>query len=169
MNINFKTRFPWNDAAGEPERTFFPDRILLALGQHPEPESTKSVIGQPFAKHHTIRRIPANGKPRYREGMDMVFATGSRFKPEVFARGKCTRVEYMRMELNRYSAGTSIGIWLQEPGVLYPMMTLPRMQQLAENDGLTMDQFTKWFTLDLITNGPGHFQIVHWSDIRYCR
>jgi len=41
------------------------------------------------------------------------------------------------------------------------------MRRLAENDGLSMEQFTKWFLLDVVTNGPGVYQIVHWTEVRY--
>ncbi len=41
------------------------------------------------------------------------------------------------------------------------------VKDIANNDGLTLEQFTKWFLLDVITHGPGTYELVHWTDLRY--
>lgn len=160
MNITFKTHFPWNGPDGTPEPTHFANLIRVAMGERVRLDE----LGDRLIKRHTIRRVPANGRPRYREGMHLAFATGSRFKPEVFTTGTCTATQLITMDLLITNGGSHIYL-RHATGTAFNNQEVVR---LAHNDGLTMEQFTKWFTLDLITNGPGQFQIVHWSHhIRY--
>lgn len=159
MRLNFKTHFPWNGRDGKPEPTFFRDKILLALDQHPEPEAT-SLFLDPDKKLHTIRRI--NGKPRYREGMKLTLCTGSRFKSEPFAETVCTGTQSVWMRPRVIIDGCRLDL-----SVDGRHLDSHRMSVLALNDGLDTQSFFKWFLLDVITNGPGEYQLVHWGDVRY--
>lgn len=157
MNINFKTHFPWPGSDGKPGPTFFKDWIENSIA-FPDMEDK-------LAKHHTIRRIKT--KPRFREGMKLTFSTGSRFKPVRFGEAVCSGTQFLRMDCAHYAGGISLGVWIEEPGVLHRPMTLEQMHRLAMNDGLSVENFLKWFLLDVITNGPGHYEIVHWTDLQY--
>lgn len=163
MNISFKTHFPWNGRDGKPEPTFFPDKILLALDRHPEPEITPLLL-DPAKKYHTIRRI--KDKPRYKEGMKLTMCTGSRFKPVPFLETECTGTQEIIMEIQDWSAGghpLSLAVFGQDGY----RMSIAAVEVLAANDGLSARQFYKWFTMDCILNGPGRFQVVHWGNINY--
>lgn len=159
MNVNFKTHFPWPGADGKPEETKFLDSILRCL--------IGSDTGAPSAfggKRHTIRRVKT--KPRFRAGMKLVLTTGGRFTPRPFCETECVSVQYLRMEASHYAGGLSLGIWTDDPP-LNPLMNLERMGTLAANDGMNLEQFHKWFLLDVITHGPGTYELVHWTDLRY--
>lgn len=158
MNINFKTHFPWPGPTGKPERTNFDHKISACVEFPDDPQGWTP-------KKHTIRRF--HGKPRFREGMELTFSSGSRFKPVRFGHALCTGTQFLRMEAAPYAGGISLGVWLQEPAVLFPVMKLDNMERLALNDGLSMENFLKWFLLDVLTHGTGHYQIVHWTDLRY--
>jgi len=165
MNLNFKTTFPWPGADGiYPAPTFFMDKILLSLDQHPGDDAARTLaplIG-PAPKIHTIRRI--NGeKARFREGMKLSMSTGSRFKPERFAEAVCTGTQEVLMEMVRLREfGFELDVWVDG-------RYIHRLDRgtLATNDGLTEEQFTKWFLLDQITHGPGLYELVHWTAFRY--
>lgn len=150
MNIFFKTHFPWPGPDGQPEPTHFHSKILAGHGLGPGP-----------GKLHTIRRV--NGKPRYREDMKLVMCMGSRFKPVPFHETVCTGTQLIEME----TMTTSYGSLFIAGRIDGEEFSFAELETIAGNDGLTYVQFVKWFTLDLITRGPGTYQIVHWSDVRY--
>lgn len=159
MNLSFKSHFPWPGANGKPEPTYFDGRILSAL--NPKSESP----APPLRKLHTIRRAAADGTCRYREGMDLHMVTGPRFKPERFVVAKCTGVQPIKMGLipvvnTNSSPGLCIMVFINGKRLFNPV-------QLANNDGLDIDQFTKWFMLDIIQNGPFTGHIIHWTDLIY--
>lgn len=170
MNITFKTHFPWPGADGQPEPTHFADQIMNELVlRDGAPRAERSY------KLHTIRRV--KDKPRFREGMRLVLQTGSRFKPMPFVETECTGVQMLHM-----------GLYWTNPGWLEPnpcrahyelqvaveqdshMRWLDEddMTRLARNDGFSsLEQFMRWFLLDQLMNGPGYYQLVHWTEVRY--
>lgn len=160
MNISFKTHFPWNGPDGLPEPTNFPANIVKCFDQQDEDGNAHG-----GGKLHTIRRI--NRAPRYKEGQDLKMCTGSRFTPVPFAEVSCFSTQVIEIHPTVKFGTIMIEVWVREPGVLRKPMNTEQLCALAENDGLTLEQFTKWFVLDTITNGPGHFQVVHWTTLRY--
>jgi len=174
MNINFKTHFPWPDADGEPEPTHFKEQVL---------NSVNARLGTPLlfqgrgVKLHTIRRIK-NGKPRFREGMKLTFSMGPRFKPERFGEAVCTGVQQLRFEHATWVEELPVGSDQLIPNhvLVISQLTdvtitcLPPVQRyhLALNDGFPdLSTFERWFLLDVLQNGPGDYQLVHWTDLRY--
>lgn len=153
MNIHFKTHFPWNGPDGKPEPTNFHAQLLAAHG-----------LGDGPKKLHTIRRV--NGKPRYREGMKLVLCMGSRFKPEPFLETVCTGTQLIEMHLVRLDYDLVLRTRMQHSNDKR-YMTPQQMAVLASYDGLSWEQFEKWFSMDLLMRGNGTYQIVHWSDLRY--
>ncbi len=160
MNINFKAHFPWPGADGKPEPTRFAESILMGLG------IASGHFVSPVKKLHTIRRVKR--EPRYREGMKLVLPGGTRYKPQPFVETECTGTQILEMHPTTHGSAIGLSIWVREPGVLRPPLHPDRMRNLALNDGFTsLEQFLKWFLADVITNGPGFYQVVHWTDVRY--
>lgn len=160
MNINFKTHFPWPGADGKPEPTYFVEKVVHGiLTLEPRLPPRPDWPYQP--KLHTIRRI--TGKPRFREGMQLMMTTGPRFRTVPFADTKCTGVQELFIRLE-----------LADPPQYHLRFFLngerlnkQALATLAANDGLTGEQLWRWFALDVISNGPGKYQIVHWTDLKY--
>lgn len=170
MNINFKTHFPWAGADGQPEATGFREKILEGLratGREPRAALPRVGGAELTPKLHTIRRVPANGRPRYREGMKLVLCTGSRFKSVPFAETVCTGVQEVEMSVICDRGALVLAIALVHKGVNMYNLSGPSLKELSVRDGLTVESFTKWFTMDVITRGPGLYQVVHWTDVRY--
>lgn len=161
MNLNFKTHFPWPGADGKPEPTYFKARILAGLTQRRGDAENAAV-----PKLHTIRRLK-NGKARFREGMKLTFSTGSRFKPERFGEMVCTGVQRLQMEPRPSYHGVNLLIHLDLGAPPMHLLSADELQTLAENDGLKPYDFMRWFTMDAIQNGPGVYELVHWTDVRY--
>lgn len=160
MIIKFKTHFPWNnEETGEPEATDFVARIGAAL----KPQRTGLVA----PKWHTIRRMK-NRKRRFREGMKLQMATGSRFKPEVFAEAECTRWQHLKMDLVPTTWGYDLGVRVCQPATVPYLLNATNMRMLALNDGFRdLPSFHRWFLLDLLENGPGDFELVGWGNVEY--
>jgi len=158
MLLKFKTHFPWNDEHGNPVPTHFVPQIANAL---------QGIVGPPGAKHHTLRRI--NGKPRFREGMKLQMATGPRFKPDIFRETECTRWKHLKMDIvYTQVAGYQLRVRVCHPGVIPYKMPPDKLHWLAMWDGFPdLESFTRWFLADLLTNGPGDFELVGWTDVRY--
>ena len=162
MNINFMSEYPWNGKADPPVPTGFAEKILNTL-MSDQPHLRPDALN----KRHTIRRIKTN-PPRFREGMKLVLQGGTRFKPIPFAETVCTGVQTLEMELARvHGTHYALNVHLLQPGSLPKLLTTNQLHDLAAHDGLTLDTFMRWFSLDLLTNGPGLYQIVHWTDLRY--
>lgn len=158
MNINFKTHFPWSGPDGKPEPTFFKEKIIASI------LDVDSII-VPGKKHHTIRRVPASGRPRYQEGMKLRMCTGSRYRPTLFADAVCTGTQAVELRLDRLAKldyTLQVSVRIGGKGLPYGDADL-----FAANDGLSEQNFTKWFMLDVITNGPGSYHLVHWTGLRY--
>lgn len=170
MIISFKEYFPWAGADGLPERTGFREKILACVldGRDGRDAGSEGCsIERAVPKLHTIRRVPANGRPRYREGMRLQFATGPRFKKVVFAEAVCTGVQLIKMVLYPTPFLNQMELCCYHGEKLDALLTGKAQRALHANDGLSDLNFTKWFLLDLITNGPGVYQLVHWTDARY--
>lgn len=168
MNLNFKTHFPWAGPDGQPEPTFFADKILIGLGGHSvddAPEALAPLIG-PNPKLHTIRRY-AGPHPRIRAGMKLTMSTGSRFAPVRFAETTCTGVQTLLLEPLVHADGVTLMVRLLDDRGNDWRFTEGDMAKLAQNDGLTLSQFVRWFTLDVIQHGAGTYALVHWTDLRY--
>lgn len=165
MNIHFKTYFPWPGADGQPEPTHFGLQIMNAFAPNIfSPSRPGNVQGK---KLHTIRRLPNNGRPRYREGMRLVMCMGSRYEPQPFLEAECTGVQLLQMDMGEFAGGLSLGVRLVEHGSYCKPMDLTMIDKLAANDGLSREQFLKWFLADVIHCGPGTYQVVHWTKHRY--
>ena len=140
MNVNFKTHFPWPGADGKPEETGFLEKIVAGLTRrHGDTELAP--------KLHTIRRVQT--KPRFRAGMKLVLTTGGRFAPKPFCETECVSVQKVEMGLSMLGAAACVDIAIDGFPLLHD-----EHDQLARNDGMTTWHFTKWFLLDVITNGP---------------
>lgn len=162
MNINFKTHFPWNGPDGNPEPTLFATQIKNEVNRDPDTRR-----GERYRyKLHTIRRIN-HGKPRFREGMKLTFSTGSRFKPERFGEAVCTGTQHLKMSLQVKDNRMELFVAICHPATIPIYLKPSKFAALAQNDGLSSENFTKWFAQDLIANGPGDYQLVHWTDLRY--
>lgn len=131
MILGFSKTFPW----GEP--TNFVDKI------------------KDGEKIHTIRE---DKNQRWREGMEIHFATGVR-TPDYnqFASGVCTGVQEIEIE---YSDGLIVpGFQIKVDGFL---IDEDMARELAENDGFyNLKQFAKWFDEDF------KGRLIHWTDKRY--
>jgi hypothetical protein len=170
MNITFKTHFPWPGADGQPEPTHFAQQIINELVlRDGAPRAERSY------KLHTIRRV--KDKPRFREGMRLVLQHGSRFKPMPFVETECTGVQMLHMSLlwndpswleqKAEAAHYSLQIRIDHPDDVC-WLTEEDVERLARNDGFSsLEQFTRWFLLDVLANGPGTYQLVHWTEVRY--
>lgn len=155
MIIKFKTHFPWNDEAGNPVPTDFVPKIGAAL----KPHGLRKVA----PKWHTIRRIN-NKRARFRPGMKLQMATGSRFRPEVFAEAECTNWQHLKMDLVPTQWGYDLGVRACWPATIPYLLNEQKMALLARNDGFRdLDTFHRWFLLDLLANGPGDFELVGWG------
>jgi hypothetical protein len=131
MILSFSKTFPWGDP------TNFVDKI------------------KDGRKIHTIR-TERKGNAKWREGMDIHFATGLR-TPDYnqFASGVCTGIQEIRI---KYAIG------LDEPEIHINRTPIPPRlkRQVAENDGFdTFDQFLRWFDEDF------EGLLIHWTDRRY--
>jgi hypothetical protein len=160
MNINFKTHFPWPGADGQPEPTRFADQIIQELVlRDGAPRAERDY------KLHTIRRV--KDKPRFREGMRLVLHTGSRFKPMPFVETECTGTQMLHMELEQKREECRLNVRLILPATIPQLFTGHLLERLARHDGLSLENFVRWFTLDVLVNGPGYYQLVHWTEVRY--
>lgn len=158
MNISFKSHFPWPGPDGKPELTYFEGRIITALAD------LRDAPVPPLRKLHTIRRDQKDGTCRYREGMDLHMVTGSRMKPDRFAVARCTGVQPVLMGLQTIPNVVGRNLFVD---IASGPCSNGQIKRLAENDGLSLDQFTKWFMLDIIQHGPFTGHIIHWTDLRY--
>lgn len=169
MRLNFKTHFPWPGPGDLPTRTHFYKQIMNALSRHyGGDEDTDPYPGQGF-KLHTIRRV--KNEPRFREGMTLQFCTGPRFKQKVFAEAPCTNVQLLRMD-TAFVPGHGHGLTVDlhnGPDSTFPWRPLSQgtIEQLARNDGLSGRDFYRWFQADVLQNGPGTYELVHWTGRRY--
>lgn len=143
--------------------TRFMEQIVNSLQEEAGQKLSFPMYG---TKRHTLRR--AKQKPRFREGMLLQFCTGPRYQQEVFADGYCTGVQLVHLNaLHReFMAidGPPCYSWqlvAQMGGRLLPL------KELAANDGLALHDFTRWFLLDVLQNGPGMYELVHWTNTRY--
>jgi len=160
MNLSFKSHFLWPGRDGQPEPTRFGEQILNAITANPV-----AIYPDAGTKLHTIRRAAPDGTCRYRKGMPLHMVTGPRFKPERFAVAECTGVQPIKIGLmpgtnTNGSPGYFLMVFINNKRHFNPV-------QLAQNDGLTLDQFTSWFMLDLIQHGNFRGHIIHWTDLRY--
>jgi hypothetical protein len=161
MNITFKTHFPWPGADGNPEPTHFPDQIINELVLRDGAPRAE----RPY-KLHTIRRV--KDKPRFREGMRLVLQTGSRFKPMPFVETECTGTQMLHMEAPAVRDTLALNVRLILPATVPHLLGGGQLERLARNDGFSsLEQFTRWFMLDQLVNGPGYYQVVHWTEVRY--
>jgi hypothetical protein len=150
MNINFKTHFPWPGADGQPEPTHFCEQILNEVSRPADiPRAERSY------KLHTIRRV--KDQPRFREGMRLVLQTGSRFKPMPFAETECTGTQMLHMELEQKREECRLNVRLILPATIPHLFTGHLLERLARHDGLSLENFVRWFTLDVLVNGPGYY------------
>lgn len=132
MILSFKKKWPWN---GEPTR--FPEKIKSG------------------EKVHTIRE---DQHRRWREGMDIHFATGLR-TPQYnqFESGVCSGVQEIRMLYHniRYMYRPVIHIDDRQ-------LDLQEAKIFARNDGFdSWEQFKQWFDEDF------KGRIIHWTELRY--
>jgi hypothetical protein len=100
--------------------------------------------------------------------------TGSRFKPDPFAEVLCTGVQRIRIscaqrcDASQAFAFSTLRVYLFHGEQEWPQEMMPAdIIKLAHNDGLTTEDFIRWFTLDQILHGSGFYQIIHWTDLRY--
>lgn len=157
MIIKFKTHFPWQGADGQPEPTHFKEQIANCLADTPLPYPALGI------KKHTLRRIK-NGKNRFRPGMKLQMATGSRFKPEVFKETVCSSWLWLKLDLVPVPYGYELGVRVCRDGKLPELLNDMNHKKLALNDGFRdVASFNRWFLLDLLENGPGNFELVGWG------
>lgn len=159
MILKFKTQFPWNNPeTGEPEPTDFLQKVCASLTSTPTNFKPK---------WHTLRRIN-NKRCRFRPGMKLQMATGSRFKPDIFAEAECTTWQHLKLEADPYTYGYGLQVRAAYPATIPYLLDELKMRQLALNDGFRdLASFNRWFLLDVLANGPGDFELVGWGNITY--
>jgi len=132
MILSFSKKWPWNN-----EPTHFKKKIKNGT------------------KIHSIR---VDQHERWREGMDIHFATGMRTPNyDNFQMGKCTGVQHIEV-INRES--------LSGPEQMIRVdgfnLSIELAEELAINDGFdSLEQFFKWFDSDF------EGRLIHWTDERY--
>jgi len=153
MILSFRSHFPpylLDESAGTP--TLFQESIKVAL----EP-SLRSEGSMP--KLHTIRR-----GHRWKAG-DTIHFTADNRTPQAcqFAVAPCTGTQEIVMDLGD-----------QPTRQLQLLVSIDQrhtrsfdVERLARNDRLTLEQFTRWFTMDILQHGVFRGQIIHWTDLRY--
>lgn len=136
MILGFSKKFP------NGESTFFQEKIEYTLGI--------SDISCDGKKYHTIR----SGN-RWREGMKIHYATGVRSKRyNCFAEGVVKLVQTIHI----VPPGCSVMGYISVDG---RKLNGKERHELIWRDGLSFDQFTKWF------DKPFKGQIIHWTDLKY--
>lgn len=166
MRLTFKTHFPWPGPGDQPPRTRFYEQIMNALSRHYGGDEDTDPFPEQGFKLHTIRRV--KNEPRFRKDMTLQFCTGPRFKQKVFAEAPCTGVQLLRLDTQWVPGfGHSLTVDVSEgPGLLRPLRKQD-IQSLAMNDGLRELDFYRWFQIDVLQNGPGKYELVHWTGRRY--
>ncbi|MCB0707441.1 MAG: hypothetical protein KDC34_19125 [Saprospiraceae bacterium] len=113
-------------------------------------------------KRHTIRE---DKKERWRPYMDIHFwlhnPRNKSKNPHQFGKGICTGIEEILIDRN-YNKPHGIGIYIGGRS-----LTPKETEQLIQNDGLTPDQFRRWFL------PPGEMEfygrIIHWTNLSYSK
>lgn len=156
MILGFKTTFPW----GEP--TSFVNKIVGCWERLSS--CSKPVQVRKQTKFHTIRagnRIGAGDK--------LHMATGVRtkdynqFNKGVPGLGLCRSTQgiVIYREEKEVLIAKFGGTIKGEKHYEYFLQTDKQVEVLAENDGMTVEQFWAWFDKDFTG------QIIHWTDLRY--
>ena len=109
-------------------------------------------------KIHTIREDP---KQRWKPGMAIQHWRGNprnvRQKPYHFATGECKSVQEIEFIRPNYLA---LQIKVDGRELHYK-----EIENLAQNDGLTMEEFINWF--DPLDQPPFKGRIIHFTDFKY--
>jgi hypothetical protein len=112
----------------------------------------KIILGE---KVHTIRQ---DLKKRWRQGRPIQHVTGNRTKlRDMFLENECDGVQTIKILFTKEA---------EVKRVIVDGIDIPEWKTIAENDGLTVDQFTKWFysasEAEVFTG-----VIIHWTNLRY--
>jgi len=114
-------------------------------------------------KIHTIRE---DAPQRWKAGREIQHWLGNprnvhaKNKPREFLKGVCFSVQSIKIEcMDRSNWGIYYRVWIDGKAV-----SCPDCSVLAENDGLTSDEFSLWFL-----KGQDVFvgKIIHFTDLRY--
>lgn len=157
MRISFATHMPWSTPE-KPAPTHFREQIENQLdvcnGHMAHPRHGR--------KKHTLRRM--NGERlRFRKGMQLQLVQGPRFKAEQFAVVECRSVQVVRMKAVESRYGVNVCAEIGDR-----MLSTDQMWEMAGNDGFYhYAHFERWFLLDLLKNGPGAYELVHWGREQY--
>lgn len=165
MILGFMTKFSW----GEP--TNFWQKIIAGVYNPDNPQSSPgNMFRHSFEpKLHTIR---ASEKRRWKEGQTVQMATGVRTKfynqfnkdiPELQTIKGVQRIDiFLR-------GPQACSIWIDEKlmfsrivGICDSTQYEAWFQTFLQNDGITEEQFFKFFKKPL-RNG----QLIHWTDLKY--
>jgi hypothetical protein len=160
MRISFATHMPWATEE-QPAPTYFREQILnqVTCGLHlPHPRHG--------LKKHTLRRMKGE-KPRFRKGMELQLVEGPRYQAEQFATTKCTDVQVVRMRALWSSSEIGSGFSVHAE-IGDRVLSRSELLTLAANDGFYhYSHFERWFLLDLLQNGDGAYELIHWTRTRY--
>jgi hypothetical protein len=157
MRISFATHTPWATEE-QPCGTWFREQIENELdlcgGHTRHPRHGR--------KKHTLRRMKGN-KCRFRKGMQLQLVEGPRYQAEQFAATVCKDVQVVRMRAIHGVWGYSVVAMIGDHH-----LAIDQMRMLAANDGFyDFSHFERWFLLDLLKNGDGAYELIHWTNMRY--
>lgn len=182
MNLHFK-RAMAPELMGTPEAvpTNFLEQIRNGLHGMVDTVHRFTTAGPlPYPGHgkklHTIRRRTGE-QPRYRAGMKLKLILGGRYDKDQEVIGDTVCTGTTRLELGLMT-GSVIrwGDYAEAKGYLGLSLIVETERgrldgitvcRLAESDGLSPEMFLRWFTADVLTRGPGVYDIVHWTNVRY--
>ena len=147
MILPFSDTFPWKDEAGNKVPSGFA-------------EKTKASFVVPHkgqTKCHTIR-----SGSRWKPGNKIHFVYGNRTPQQItFLEGTCTKVDNISIYADWNKTYGMFVLRCVVNGV-----TVSKID-LAKNDGLTLEEFHRWF-VPYCAHEPFHGQIIHWTnDIEY--
>lgn len=151
MILGFKQQFPW----GGP--TYFEEKILQGVGIQVPDSPTMQV------KLHTIRGADCRIQPG--DALHMAYGVRTKnyrqFNKDIEPLAVCKsrqKIMMMRIDLgDDFHTHITVDGWA---------LNTAKCLRLIESDGLTYNQFIKWFYPN---NSTGTFTgyIIHWTDLKY--
>lgn len=112
-------------------------------------------------KIHTIR---VDKSKRWKPGMKIHFWSGNprnvKANPYPFGEDKCVSVQEIKIVRSPYIDRTAVQVWVDNK-----QLSEEEKIQLAQNDGLTLEQFRLWFVPPAYPEFSG--RIIHWTDKKY--
>jgi len=174
MTLGFMKSFPWK-VDKQPVPTYFREKILAGVDRIPvDFYDTQQSKSMPYEndtlvpKKHTIRLDPHN---RWKAGrkIEMVYrGSGYRiidhFNKDIPELEKCVSVQRIKIKwdiINVNDIPKKVPFIVIDGALFDPGVDGKEYERFALNDGLTWEQFCRWFKSDFEGN------IIHFTSLRY--